>query len=128
LTATLLALAEVSHPVDEITRMFVLANVRNMPRRLRNGRLGNEGGPVDAEDGSMSGDDVTDWPRAEPEGYSQQEQLKSLREDQHEHVYFDTSEIEEEEVLTNLFGSCDEQGIYHAPEEQEIYPKGGEES
>lgn len=83
---------------------------------------------MDAEDGRMSGDDVTDRPSAEPEGYSQQEQLKALREDRHEHVYFDTSEIEEEEVLTDLFGSRDELDIYHAPEEQEIYPKGGEES
>ena len=81
------------------------------------------------EDGTMSGYDATDRLGEEPEGYSQEEQLKVLHEEgEHDHVYFDTSETEEEEVLREQFGPHDEQGIYHAPDEQGIHDEGGEKS
>jgi hypothetical protein len=74
----------------------------------------------------MSADDR---PREEPGGYSQQKQLKALREEsEHIHEYFDTSEAEEEAVLRGLYGDYDEQGLYHAPDEEQVGPEGGEEA
>jgi hypothetical protein len=87
---------------------------RNMPRRML-----DEGGPVHPEDGAMSADDAegTDRPTEEPEGLTQQDQLRRLREEgEHEDVWFDMTEEEEARLLEAEFGPPDENGIYRAPE------------
>jgi hypothetical protein len=89
----------------------------------------DEGGSVDPEEGTASADDAFDRPGEEPEGYSQEEQLRVLRaEGKPPNVYFDTSEAEEVAVLTGLFGDPDERGLYHAPDEEQVGSEGGDEA
>jgi hypothetical protein len=62
---------------------------------------------VGLEDSAMSADDTdrTDRPPKEPEGFTQQDQLKALREeDEHDDVFFDTTEQEEMRLLVAEFG------------------------
>jgi hypothetical protein len=84
---------------------------------------------VYSDDDAMSADgaDRNDLPAEEPEGFTQQDQLKALREEGEEggHVdrWFDMTEEEEARLLEAELGPLTEQGTYYASEESE----GGEE-
>lgn len=78
---------------------------------------------MDSDDDAMSADgaDRNDLPAEEPEGFTQEDQLKMLREEgEHDDVWFDMTEEEEAHLLEAEFGPPDDSGIYRAPE-------GGEE-
>jgi hypothetical protein len=86
----------------------------------------DEGGSVSSEDDAMSADDAdrADQPAEEPEGFTQQEQLRALREEgEHDDVWFDMTEQEEARLLEDELGPLTEQGTYYASEE----PERGEE-
>jgi hypothetical protein len=61
---------------------------------------------VDPNNSAMSADDAdrTDQRTGEPEGLSQQDQLKALRQEGHDDVWFDMTEEEEMRLLEDEFG------------------------